>query len=310
MVFLFRYVRRARKPTLRETAQFFRAPFPGRGDRQGTIAFVACDRIPTLTSAARRPSDMKRETPEFSLVIPAYNEERRLPASMERILAFCPGIARSWELVVVVERSTDATARLAGAIAARHPAIRVLANTVQLGKGYALRCGVAAAAGDVVFTMDADLSVPLDHVPLFLDEFRNRPAVDVLVGNRQHPASRIPVRQSLLRERMGQAFNGIVRAAAGFRLRDTQCGFKALRREAARAIYERQTLDGFACDVEVLMLAERMGFRVEDLPVVWANSPDSRVRIVRDGFRMLVDVLQVRRIVERTLRERPYRRSD
>jgi hypothetical protein len=133
----------------------------------------------------------------------------------------------------------------------------------------------------------------------FMRHFAEHPECDVLAGNRQHPASRIECRQNLVREQMGRTFNRILRLAAGVRLRDTQCGFKAFRRNAAREIFARQTLDGFAFDVEVLLLAARLGFTVCDLPVRWLNSPESKVRIIGDSLRMLRDALRVRRLVRR-----------
>jgi len=118
--------------------------------------------------------------------------------------------------------------------------------------------------------------------------------LDVLVGNRQHARSRITRRQSALRESMGKVFNRILQSLALVALRDTQCGFKAFRRDACREIFARQTIDGFAFDVEVLLLAERLGFRVEDWPVEWINSPESKVNIVADSLRMLRDAWRVR----------------
>jgi dolichyl-phosphate beta-glucosyltransferase len=154
--------------------------------------------------------------------------------------------------------------------------------------------------------MDADMSVPVEFVRAFVEEFENDASVDVLVGNRQHGKSVIGERQSWLRESLGKGFNVLVRLLSVSSLRDTQCGFKAFRREAAEAVFTRTTFDGFACDVEILMLASRMGFVVRDLPVQWNNSPESRVRMVRDSARMFADLLRVRGLVERSLAQRPF----
>jgi dolichyl-phosphate beta-glucosyltransferase len=151
--------------------------------------------------------------------------------------------------------------------------------------------------------MDADLSVPLADVTAFLRYFEERPDVDVLVGNRQHARSRVTRRQSPLRECMGKVFNRILQSLSLVDLRDTQCGFKAFRRPACRAIFQRQTIDGFAFDVEVLLLAERLGFKVEDRPVEWNNSPESKVNIVADSFRMLRDAWRIRSLVARKIGE-------
>jgi dolichyl-phosphate beta-glucosyltransferase len=167
---------------------------------------------------------------------------------------------------------------------------------------------VALARGDFVMTMDVDLSVPVEFLHGFIEALRNDPSVDILVGNRQHAESVIGVRQTKLRETLGKVFNFGVRFLGISSLKDTQCGFKVFRREAAEAIFSRQTIDGFACDVETLFLAEQMGFVVRDLPVTWINSPDSRVKIFRDSLGMLVDLIRVRAIVRRTLARNPFRK--
>lgn len=241
--------------------------------------------------------------PALTLVIPAFREERRLPSALERLAEFCAALGESVEVLIVVEQGSDRTLEIAREFAARHPQFEAIDNGAQRGKGHAVRSGMLRARGGVIIYMDADLSVPLAEVPRFLTHFAAHPKIEVLVGNRQHAQSRITRAQSWLRRTMGQTFNRILRAAAVAPLRDTQCGFKAFRREASQAIFSRQKLDGFAFDVEVLLLAERLGLRVADLPVEWINSPESKVQLVRDSLRMLRDALRVRRVVERTLRE-------
>jgi glycosyltransferase involved in cell wall biosynthesis len=203
------------------------------------------------------------------------------------------------EVLIVVERSPDGTLEIARE-AARQQAhssatYEVIDNGPQRGKGHAVRSGMLRARGEIVFYMDADLSVPLAEIGPFLARFERDPAVDVLVGNRQHPSSRITRAQSWLRRSMGQTFNRVLGALALTRIRDTQCGFKAFRQHAAEAIFSRQRLDGFAFDVEVLMLAEQLGFGVRDLPVEWLNSPESKVSILRDSVQMLGDAWSIRR---------------
>ena len=241
------------------------------------------------------------EIPYLSIVVPAYNEARRLPPTLEKLAAFCRDLGRSYEVLVIVERSTDGTLEIAARFAAQQAHFQAVDNEVQRGKGYAVRSGMLRARGEYVFYMDADLSVPLAAVPEFLARFESAPRADVLLGNRQHAMSRITRRQTWLRRTMGQTFNRILKTCALASLHDTQCGFKAFRREAAREIFSRQTIDGFAFDVEVLLLAERLGYKIADLPVEWINSPESKVRIVRDSLAMLRDTLRVRRAVAKTL---------
>ncbi len=211
---------------------------------------------------------------------------------------------RTVEVLVVVERSTDGTLELAREATAEQANFRVIDNGTQRGKGYAVRCGMLEARGALVFYMDADLSVPLEEVGVFVDYFDTHAEADVLIGSRQHPGSRIERRQSVLRQTMGKTFNRILRGLAVLRYRDTQCGFKAFRQEVAREVFRRQRIDGFAFDVEVLLLAEGLGYRIEELPVRWLNSPESKVHIVRDSVRMLGDAVRVRKRVEEVLRER------
>jgi dolichyl-phosphate beta-glucosyltransferase len=234
-----------------------------------------------------------------SIVIPAYNEARRLPPTLAALAAWRGSCARSVEMIIVVEPGTDRTREIASEAVACQPNLRVVANEHHRGKGFAVRTGVQAASGEFIFYMDADLSVPLREVDSFVEYFHAHPEADVLFGNRQHAQSRITRQQSWLRRHMGQAFNSIIRQLAMTGVHDTQCGFKAFRRAAAQAIFARQQIDGFAFDVEVLLLAQRLGFRVADLPVEWHNSPESKVRIVQDSLQMLWDAIRIRRMVNR-----------
>ena len=242
------------------------------------------------------------EPPYLSIVVPAYNEARRLPQTLDTLRDFFREFTRTFEVLIVVERSADGTLEIAGEAARQQENFLAIDNGPQRGKGHAVRCGVLRARGGHIFYMDADLSVPLAEVGAFLAYFDAHPEVDVLLGNRQHARSRIVRRQSALREGMGKTFNCLLQALGLASLHDTQCGFKAFRRTAAQEIFSRQRLDGFAFDVEVLLLAERLGCKIADLPVEWRNSPDSRVRLVRDSLAMLRDMRRVRRLVDDALR--------
>ena len=242
------------------------------------------------------------EPPYLSIVVPAYKEARRLPQTLDKLKGFLRGFTRTFEVLIVVERSADGTLELATGAARQQEKIFAIDAGPQRGKGHAVRTGVVRARGECIFYMDADLSVPIEEIDAFLAHFKNHPADDVLVGNRQHARSRIVCRQSALRESMGKGFNRLLQSLGLASVHDTQCGFKAFRRSAAHAIFSRQRLDGFAFDVEVLLLAERLGCNISDLPVEWRNSPDSRVRLVRDSFAMFRDMLRVRRLVDAAMR--------
>lgn len=241
----------------------------------------------------------------FSLVIPAYNEERRLPASIRDIRSFFAKFEIPFEVLIMVEKSTDRTVELATKAAEGEPRISVVDNKVQRGKGYAVKSGMLKARGDIVFFMDADLSTPLSEVLNFLAHFQAHPETDVLIGSRAHAKSLIVKRQSRFRQTLGRTFNKFVQFFGVRGIEDTQCGFKAFRSKPAKEVFSRQTLNGFAFDVEVLMLAQELGFKIDVLPVKWINSEDSKVRILIDPFKMLWDLIQTRRIVRKTIREKP-----
>jgi dolichyl-phosphate beta-glucosyltransferase len=247
--------------------------------------------------------------PRLSLVIPAYNEARRLPDTLRELHDYCRRWAFLFEVIIVVEPSSDETLALAQASAKTFPQLKVIGNRVHRGKGFAVRTGMLASAGELVFFTDADLSTPLYEIDRALSVFGSDRDLHIIVGNRQHPDSEIIRHQSWVRERMGKTFNALVRWLAGIEIRDTQCGFKGFRQVASRAIFERQKTDGFSFDVEVLLLAKALGFGVKEIPVHWSNSPDSKVRVVSDSLKMLRDVAVVRRLVRRTLAEQPYVRT-
>ncbi len=243
--------------------------------------------------------------PFLSLVIPAYNEAQRLEACVRALRGHLASANVPHEVVLVVERSTDGTLELARKLTEGQAAFHVIGNEAQIGKGHAVRTGMLAARGEITFFMDADLSTPLEEIATFLAFFDAHTDVDVLIGNRAHAQSEIVKSQSFIRRKMGQMFNAILRAIVGIRVSDTQCGFKAFRRPAREAIFTRQKLDGFAFDVEVLLLAEKLGHRIADLPVRWTNAEGSKVHLLRDSLRMLCDALRVRRIVGQTMRVQP-----
>lgn len=243
--------------------------------------------------------------PSLSIVIPAYNEERRLPGTIRDIRSFfsrLPGV----EVIIVIEKSTDRTVELAKEAAGEDAMFRIIANDVQRGKGYAVKCGMLLAKGQFVFFMDADLSTPLAEVLKFLAEFEAHPEVDVLIGSRAEAKSQIIKKQSWVRRNMGRGFNRFVQVFGVEGIKDTQCGFKAFRQKCVEPIFSRQTLNGFAFDVEVLVLAQMMGYRILTVPVRWVNSPDSKVRIWLDPIKMLIDLLRIKRRVRRTLKARPH----
>jgi dolichyl-phosphate beta-glucosyltransferase len=243
--------------------------------------------------------------PGISIVIPAYNEERRLPGTIQDLRSFF-GRFGSVEIIIVIEKSTDRTVEMATKAAAGDPLIRIVANDVQRGKGYAVKTGMLQAKGEIVFFMDADLSTPLAEVISFLSEFQADPNIDILIGSRAEEKSQVIKKQSWLRRNLGRGFNQIVQVFGVTGIKDTQCGFKAFRKRAVEPVFSRQTINSFAFDVELLVLAQLMGFQIRTIPVRWVNSPDSKVRIWIDPIKMFFDLVRIKRLARRTLKEKPH----
>lgn len=239
-------------------------------------------------------------------MIPAYNEERRLPDTIRNIRAFFGKATSGLEIIIVIEKSTDRTVELAHKAIDNDPMFTVIANDVQRGKGYAVKTGMLKARGEIVFFMDADLSTPLAEIYKFIGEFASRPDIDILIGSRAEAKSQVVKKQTWVRQNLGRGFNRFVQAFGVSGIRDTQCGFKAFRKRAIEPIFSRQTLNGFAFDVELLVLANFMDFKVAAVPVRWVNSPDSKVRIWIDPLKMLFDLIRIKRIARLSLKARPH----
>jgi dolichyl-phosphate beta-glucosyltransferase len=224
--------------------------------------------------------------PALSVVVPALNEEDRLPRTLERIASHLARRGGDYEVLVVDDGSRDGTAARAAAAGAT-----VLRNETNRGKGFAVRRGMLAARGARRLMTDADLSTPieeLDRLCARMDEGH-----DVVVGSRALPGSRIEVRQPWYRENSGRLFNLFVRALVVPGVRDTQCGFKLFSAPAARDVFSAARLDGFSFDVEALFLARKKGYRIAEVPVVWRNDAASRVSFVRGGL-AFPDLLRIR----------------
>jgi dolichyl-phosphate beta-glucosyltransferase len=223
-----------------------------------------------------------------SIIIPAYNEEKRLPAtlqSVERYLA-C-GQWEFQEIVVVNDGSNDGTAA-----AAHRAGARVLENPGNRGKGYSVRHGMLKAKGEWLLLSDADLSAPIEELDT-LWQAAERQGAQVAIGSRALDRSLIGVRQPIFREAMGRLFNLAMRMVTGLPFRDTQCGFKLFEARAAREIFSRQLLDGFGFDVEVLYIAQRLGYRVLEVPVRWNDAAGTKVSPWR-GLKAFADPVKVR----------------
>lgn len=230
----------------------------------------------------------------LSIVIPAYNEERRLPQTLDRILEWLGQESIAFhELVVVDDGSSDATASVVEKYREAHPEVRLLRNPGNRGKGYAIRHGMLEARGEWILYTDADLSTPIAEIAK-LSAAAGRQQADVAIGSRALNRALVEVHQPAFREYSGRFFNLVMRAVTGLQFRDTQCGFKLFRAEAARQIFPLQKQDGFSFDVEDLVIAKKLGLRAIEVPVRWANVEGTKVRLSQ-GLKSFTDLVQIRR---------------
>jgi glycosyltransferase involved in cell wall biosynthesis len=228
---------------------------------------------------------------ELSIIIPSYNEELRLPLSLDRIAAYVAASRRSTEVLVVDDGSKDKTADVAASYVDRIPNLRVLKNGENRGKGYSVRHGMLEAKGQVVLFSDADLSAPIDEADKLLTAMGQ---YDVAIGSRAMDRSLIKVHESAFREFAGIVFNKIVRIVLRLPFVDTQCGFKAFRRERCRIIFAQQRIERFGFDPELLYLARHHGLKSVEIPVRWSHSPATKINMMRDSIQMFVDVFTIR----------------
>ena len=234
---------------------------------------------------------MSPSSPELSIVIPAFNEELRLPATLERIAAYLKSSHRDVEVLVVDDGSRDRTAALAESLRNKIPTLRVVPNGVNRGKGYSVRHGVQEARGRIVLFTDADLSAPIEEADKLVDALEQ---FDVAIGSRAVNRGLITVHESPFREFAGIIFNKIVRLILRLPFVDTQCGFKAFVRERCQILFEQQTIERFGFDPELLYLARHHGLRAVEIPVRWGHSPATKVNMLRDSLQMFLDVLVIR----------------
>ena len=238
-------------------------------------------------------------TPFLSLIIPAYNEETRLPTTLEQVLNFAASRSYPVEVLVVENGSQDRTLAIAQDFAARFPALRVLQS--ERGKGLAVRHGMLAASGEYRFMCDADFSMPVEQISRFLPPELND--CDIAIASREAPGA-VRYHEPYYRHFVGRGYNWLIRTLALPGLQDTQCGFKCFRAAAAADLFPRQTLNGWAFDVEVLFIARRRGYRIVEVPIPWYYTPGSKLSVLRDSLHMALDLLAIRRNARRGLYER------
>lgn len=229
----------------------------------------------------------------LSIVIPAYNEERRLPQTLHQVLDWLALSKFSFhEVIVVDDGSRDSTARIAEEFARKNACVRLVRNPANRGKGYAVRNGMLEAKGEWILYTDADLSTPIAEIQKLCRAAREQDAA-IAIGSRAVDRALVEVHQPALRELSGRAFNLVMRAVTGLKFRDTQCGFKLYSADAARRIFSQQKQDGFSFDVEDLLIAKKLGLRAVEVPVRWANVEGTKVRLTQ-GMMSFADLVRIR----------------
>lgn len=240
-----------------------------------------------VTGAGGRPG------PRWSVVLPAYNEERRLPPYLREVLGYFDGLGEAYEVLVVDDGSGDATRERVAAVQAGHPALTLHVLDGNRGKGHAVRAGMLRARGALRLMADADGATPIVEVKRL--EVALQAGADLAVGSRARPDPGVAVVARLHRRLFGRVFHSAVRAVGVDGIADTQCGFKLLRGHVAEALFPHVVTDGFAFDVELLLLAQRAGYRIAEVPVNWVDQAGSKVGVVTHGPRMLLEILRIRR---------------
>lgn len=232
------------------------------------------------------------QEPRYSIVIPAFNEQARIGATLKQVIQ-CIQI-QGWdaEVLVVNDGSTDGTAAIVQAEAAQYPYLRLIQNARNRGKGFSVRNGILQARGAIVMFTDADLSAPMQEAERLFAAIAN--GADVAIGSRWLDRSRQTLKQPIYRRFFGRCFNWLTRLVMNLPLADTQCGFKAFRRDAARAIFIRQRIERWGFDPEILYIALRLGMNVKEVAVTWGHDERSKVSYLKDGLRMIEELLRVR----------------
>ena len=232
------------------------------------------------------------EPPRYSIIIPAYNESERISDSLERVLRYATEQGWSVEVIVVDDGSSDSTTDIVLEHQRRNAAVQLLRNPGNRGKGYSVRNGMLHAKGEVMLFSDADLSSPIEEAQKLFAAIAQ--GADVAIGSRWLQSDLQTRRQPLHRQLFGRVFNVLLRMVLGLTFKDTQCGFKAFNRRSAQVLFPQQQIERWGFDPELLFLARRFGFKVAEVPVAWAHREGTRISPLRDGMRMLVEMLRIR----------------
>jgi glycosyltransferase involved in cell wall biosynthesis len=230
--------------------------------------------------------------PKYSIVIPAYNESARIPATLKAVVACVRAHGWDAEIIVVNDGSKDSTAQIVRNFALEAPEVRLLENPGNRGKGFSVRNGILHAMGDIVMFTDSDLSAPIEEAERLFAGIAA--GADIAIGSRWLESGRQTHRQPLYRQFFGRCFNMVCRMIMRLPFADTQCGFKAFTRAAAQTVFQLQTIERWGFDPEILFIALKRGFRIVEVPVSWAHDERSRMSYLKDGIQMLKELAMIR----------------
>ncbi len=230
--------------------------------------------------------------PKYSIVIPAYNESARIPATLQAVSSYIHAQGWAAEIIVVNDGSRDGTAEAVRTFAQTAPEVRLIENPGNRGKGYSVRNGLLQALGEVVMFTDSDLSAPIEEAELLFAAIAQ--GADIAIGSRWLESGRQTHRQPLYRQFFGRCFNAVTRTVMGLRFADTQCGFKAFTRAAAQTVFQLQTIEGWGFDPEILFIALKRGYRIAEVPVSWHHDERTRMSYLKDGMKMLEEIAIIR----------------
>ncbi len=245
----------------------------------------------SMTVEQQEPA-IEQTRPAYSIIIPAYNEEARVGATLERVLTYAAEQGWDAEVIAVNDGSRDNTTEIVRSYAEKNPRLRLLENPGNRGKGYSVRNGMLHARGEILLFSDADLSSPIEEAGKLFAALES--GADIAIGSRWLQRDTQTQRQPLHRQLFGRVFNLLLRVILGLKFKDTQCGFKAFNRASAEAIFPLQHIERWGFDPELLFLANKFHFKVAEVPVAWAHREGTRINPLRDGAKMFVEMLRIR----------------
>jgi dolichyl-phosphate beta-glucosyltransferase len=245
-----------------------------------------------VDSPDRESAEYRRVSFDYSIVIPVYNESARIGRTLEHVLECIHRKGWHAEVLVVNDGSRDDTATIVQGFAANDPVVRLIENPGNRGKGFSVRNGILSAFGNIVMFTDADLSSPIEEAERLFAAIHH--GFDIAIGSRWLERKRQTIQQPLYRQFFGRCFNALTRLVVGLPFADTQCGFKAFKRQAAQAIFQLQRIERWGFDPEILFIAFKRGFTVSEVPVTWGHDERSRISYLKDGIKMLEDIAFIR----------------